>query len=226
MKKTIVLLFAATAGFFSCTQGWKSTQETVDTETSNSVTNVQNDKDIYTKYEYADSKGGILIVQNSFPRGGIKYTDPNGEEYYCAVFFTRIINETYNPLVLKINFPMDSYEFPSLPGRYFKLLLPADTMKLDKAPLSNFGITDLESFLDNNVHKSSSLERTIKPKESSGFYVVKLNFKPKSGWEGGSGSTRAEFIIKEQNLYYRIKNDGSKSNSKSSDIEINCGSIN
>lgn len=91
---------------------------------------------------------------------------------------------------------MESYEFPSLPGRYFKLLLPADTMTLDKAPLSNYGLMDLVYFLDNNRHKSSFLERSIKPKESSGFYVVKLNIKPNSGWEGGSGSTRAEFIIK------------------------------
>lgn len=72
----------------------------------------------------------------------------------------------------------------------------------------------------------SSLERTIKPKEMSGFYVVKLNLKPKSGWENGSGPTREEFIINEQNIYYRIKNDGLKSSSKSSNIEINCGSIN
>lgn len=226
MKKNIVLIFFATVWFSSCKQAWKSTSETVETEISNSVKNVQNSKDIYTEYEYIDSKGGSLIIQNSFPRGGIKYTDPDGEEFYCAVFFIRIINKTDIPLELKINFPLELYEFPSLPGRYFKLLLPADTMTLDKAPLSNYGLTDLEYFLDNNRQKSSFLERSIKPKESSGFYVVKLNFKPKSGWEGGSGSTRAEFIIKEQNLYYRIKNDGSKINSTSSDIEINCGSIN
>ena len=43
---------------------------------------------IDTKYEYTDSNGASLIIQNSFPRGGVKYTDPNGEVYYYAVFFT------------------------------------------------------------------------------------------------------------------------------------------
>lgn len=221
-----MLVFIATAWISSCKQGWKLTPQSVDTEISNSSNNVQKDKDIYTKYEYADTQGGSLIILNSFPRGGIKYTAPDGEEYYCAVFFNRIINDTGNPLELKINFPADLYAFPSLPGRYFRLLLPSDTMTLDKAPLSNYGLVYLESFLDNNRHKSFTMERTIKPKESSGFYVVKINIKPESGWEGGSGSTRAEFIIKAQNVYYRIKNDGSKNNSQSSEIEIHCGSIN
>ena len=43
---------------------------------------------IYTKYEYTDSIGQSLIIQNSFPKGGTKYTDPNGEVYNYAVFFT------------------------------------------------------------------------------------------------------------------------------------------
>jgi len=69
--------------------------------------------------------------------------------------------------------------------------------------LFNYGLMDLESFLDNNRHKSSSLNRTIDPKESSYFYVVKLNIRPKSGWQG-NGKTRAGFSVKEQNLFYRI----------------------
>src|SRR6266513_3845048 len=105
---------------------------------------------IDTKYEYTDSNGASLIIQNSFPRGGVKYTDPNGEVYVYAVFWTRIINETDNPLKLKIDFPVDSYEVPSLPGKYFKILVPRDTMTLDKEPLFNYGLTDLESFLDNS----------------------------------------------------------------------------
>jgi hypothetical protein len=41
---------------------------------------------IDTKYEYTDSNGASLIIQNSFPRGRVKYTDPNGEVYNYAVF--------------------------------------------------------------------------------------------------------------------------------------------
>ena len=34
---------------------------------------------IYTKYAYTDVVGKRLIIQNGLPRGGIKYTDPDGE---------------------------------------------------------------------------------------------------------------------------------------------------
>ena len=176
---------------------------------------------IYTKYEYTDSIGKSLILQNSFPKGGTKYTDPNGEVYNYAVFWTRIINETNNSLELKITFPVDLYEVPSLPGKYYKILVPPDTMTLDKEPLFNYGLTDLESFLDNSIHKPSSLKRTIKPKESSGFYVVMLCL-----IDGAHGTMRTELSLKGQDLFYRIKIDGSKSNTKSSDKEIHCGSIN
>lgn len=81
------------------------------------------------------------------------------------------------------------------------------------------GLTDLDSFLDNSIHKPSSLKRTINPKESSGFYVVMLFIRPKSGWQrakgDGDGTTRAGFSLKEQNLFYRINGN-----------EIHCGKVN
>lgn len=214
MKINITVIILATIGIFSCKQVRKSTPKTLDKESLISLNNVQNDNIIYTKYDYVDSKGGNLIILNSFPKGGTKYTDPEGKEYYYAVFFTRIINKTDKPIKFNINFSDDSYELPSLLGRYFKLLLPLDTMTHDKEPLSNYGLKDLESFLDNNRHKSSLLNRTINPKESSGFYVVKLNIKPKSGWQV-NGKTRAGFSLKKQNLFYTVN-----------DKEIQCGNIN
>lgn len=51
-----------------------------------------------------------------------------------------------------------------------------------------------------------------------------LNPKPKLGWQG-KGVMRAGFILKGRNLYYKVKNDSSKSNAKSSGIEVPCGSI-
>jgi hypothetical protein len=174
-------------------------------------------------YEYADSIGKRLIIQNSFPKGGIKYTDSNGEVYVYAVFWTRIINETDNPLELKMDFPVNSYEVPSLPGKYYKILVPPDTMTLDKFPLFNYGLTDLESFLDKSIHKSSSLKRTINPKESSGFYIVKLSL-----WgEGATGILRTGLSLKGQNLFYRIKLlESNKTFREIYDKEILCGSIN
>ena len=66
----------ATTGLFSCRQGSKSTSDTVNKETLNSTENVQrqkpltnhNEKYIDTKYEYTDSTGRSLIIQNSFPK--------------------------------------------------------------------------------------------------------------------------------------------------------------
>jgi hypothetical protein len=175
---------------------------------------------IDTKYEYTDAVGKSLIIQNSLPRG-ILYTDSNGKEYAKVTFWTRIINETNNPLELTINFSGDSYEFPGSVGSsfrsHYKLIIPSDTMTPDKEDLFNYGLTD--SFLENSIHKPSSLKRTINPEASSSFYVVRLLIKPESGWlsvkDDGNGTTRAGFSLKGQNLFYKL-------NGK----EIPCGSIN
>ena len=176
---------------------------------------------IDTKYEYSDSVGKRLIIQNSLPKGGLKYTDPNGDVYGYAVFWTRITNETENPLELNIDFPVE-YEVPSLPGRYFKILLPSDTMTLDKEPLPDYGITDLKSFLDNSIHKPSSLKRTIKPKESGGFYVAILFD------SGVVGPFRTGLSIKGKNLFYKVTRYAGKQGVSLlvDEKEINCGSIN
>ena len=103
-------------------------KENTKPETKDTVPSYRfNDPNFHTKYEYTDSIGKSLIIQNSFPRGEL-YTDPNGNEYAKATFWTRIINETDNPLELTIEFSGDSYEFPSSVGSsvggYYKIILP------------------------------------------------------------------------------------------------------
>lgn len=214
MKKSVKLftLFLMSVFLNSCGQNQtNSPKENSKAETKDIVTSPGfNEPYIYSKFEYADSIGKRLVIQNSFPRGGIKYTDSNGEVYVYAVFWTRIINETKNPLELKIDFPVNSYEVPSLPGKYYKILVPPDTMTLDKEPLFNHGLANLESFLDKSIHKSSSLKRTINPKESSGFYIVMLCLV-----EGAHGTMRTGLSLNGQDLFYRIN-----------DKEIHCGKIN
>jgi hypothetical protein len=208
VKKTIILIFTITS-LFSCKQIKKSTPETFEVETVNTI----------RKYEYVDSMGKRLIIENSLPRGG-EYTDHNGKEYWTPTFWTRIINETENPVELKIDFSV-AYEVPSLPGKHFKILIPPDTMTLDKEPLQDYGIKDLKTFLDNNIHKPSSLKRTIDPKGSSGFYVVILYDK------GVSGPTRTGLNLKGQNLFYKVaRYQGKQGVSLADEIEINCGSFN
>jgi hypothetical protein len=206
--KSIILVFAIT-GLFSCKQSNKSTPEVVDAETVNAV----------RKYEYTDSDGKSVIIQNKGPRG-IVYNDLSRKKDFKVLFWTIITNETDKPLELKIDFPIE-YEVPASPGKYFKILLPSDTMTIDKDPLQDYGMKDLKSFLDNSIHKPSSLKRTINPKESSGFYVVILFDK------GVYGSSRTGLSIKGQNLFYKVSRyEGKAGHPLVFGKEINCGSIN
>ena len=205
-------------------------KEKIKSETKDVSTSPESDAGKYhTKYEYTDSVGKRLIIQNSFPKAEL-YTDPNGNKYRRAIFWTRIINETDTPLELKIDFSGDSYEFPSSVGssvnKYFKIILRSDTMTRDKEDLYNYGLTDLDSFVVNSIDKPSSLKRTINPKKSSSFYVVRLSAILKSDRQsvkGDSniyrnseyGTTRAGFSLKGQDLFYTL-------NGK----EIMCGKIN
>ena len=224
MKRLANLLPLYLMFVFHTSCGQNQTNASKDNSKSESkyiATSPGSNETYHTKYLYTDANGKSLIIQNSFPKG-VKYTDSNGEVYGKATFWTRIINETDNPLGLTIDFSGDSYEFPGSVGSsvpsYYKIILPSDTMTRDKEDLFNYGLTDLD-FLDNSIGKPSSLKRTINPKESSGFYVVRLLMKPKSGWQrvkdDGNGTTRAGFSLKGQNLFYTL-------NGK----EIHCGSIN
>jgi hypothetical protein len=204
MKKAIIILIMATTGFFSCGQGGNSTENIQRQKPSTN----HNEEYVDTKYEYTDSTGRSLIIQNSFPKSGTHYTDPTGKKYIYAVFFTRIINETRNPCELTIDFPVESSELPFAPGVYYRLFFPRDTMTIDKGPLYDYGL-GIKSFLDTGLSEPSSLKRTIKPNESSTFYVITLSNK------GVNGTLRTGFSLKEQDLFYRINK-----------TEIHCGKIN
>lgn len=177
---------------------------------------------IHTTYEYSDANGKRVIIQNSLPKGD-RYTDANGNEYAKATFWTRIINETDDPLELTIDFSGESYKFPGSVGasgvRYYKLILHPDTLTRDKVDLYNYGLADIKPFLDNRIDKPSSLKRTINPKESNGFYVVRLGIVLKSDVQrvkkDGSGVTRAGFSVKGQDVFWTL-------NGKA----IRCGKIN
>jgi hypothetical protein len=165
----------------------------------------------------------LVIIINSLPKG-ITYTAPNGKKYFKVTFWSKIINETDHPLEMNINFPVELYEAPGLPGNHYKLLVPPDTMTVDKEPLYNYGMTGLTSFLDNNIDKPSSIKRTINPKETTGFYVVLLSLttelKPGSTMRTGLG-------VKGQNLVYKISRYASKQGHPLiREKEIDCRSIN
>jgi hypothetical protein len=213
MRKILLILIIAATGFFSCKHGGNSTQEKANINTldwtkskqSQKPTAKQNVNNFYTKYEYNESNGTRLIIQNSFPKSGGEYIDPNGKKYVYAVFWTQITNLSIEPIELTINFPSDSFEIPTSSGNFMKLLLPANAMTIDKAPMYDYGLP-IKSFLDNNRDKSSSMRRIINSKGNSAFYVVTLSNR------GVGGTLRTGLSLRGINLFYRIN-----------EKEISCG---
>ena len=216
MKKYTILLILLIVGLCSCNQSTQSTSDSNTSKTLDVTKNSQskkqltgfNEKYINTKYEYIESNGERIKIQNSLPKSRLNYTDPDGKKYVYAVFWTRIINETLHPQEFTIDFPKDSFEISSSSGNFMKLLLPSETMTIEKEPLGDYGL-NVKSFLDNNLHKPASLKRTINPKDSTTFYVVTLSNR------GVNGTIRSGLSLKGQNLFYRIN-----------DKEVSCGNMN
>lgn len=167
------------------------------------------EKYLDTRYEYADPQGKALIIENSLPKGGQTYTDLLGNEYVYAVFWTQITNETDNPLDWAIDFPAEFVRLQSSSVNYIKVVLPAEEMTIDKAPLFNYGLTDIGLALNNTIHAKSSLQSTIKPMEKSLFYVLVLSKK------GVKGTIRTGLSLNQDKLVYRVN-----------DKEWQCGQIN
>jgi len=147
--------------------------------------------------KYTDSLGKVVIVHNSFPKGGGGYTDSAGKNYSYVVFWTRVINESASPVELAIKFPADPFTiFPS-PDSHIKIFIPPDTMTLDKVPLYDYGLTNLQSFLDAGFNKPSMLQRTINPKEECLFYIPVLFYQAR-------GTARAALVLKGEDVFFRI----------------------
>ncbi len=209
--KSILFIFVLTVSLFSCMQSSKTTLKTRNRETVDSARN----------YEYTDSEGKRLIIKNSFPKSGINYTDPNDKKYIYVVFWTQISNETINPVEVKIDFPLDSFEFPTLSGNYMKILLPSDTMTMEKVLLPDYGLS-IKFYLDSNRYKPPSLKRTINPNDLTAFYIVALSNR------GANGVLRTGISLKGQDLFYKISvyNNSNLGVSLMEEKEIKCGSIN
>jgi hypothetical protein len=208
MRKSLTILFLVFPVFYSCDQkrnsmSEKSTPSKVDLKGSENTNNqdsvtISLDKFIDTKYEFVDYTGKPLIIENSLPKGGQKYTDIRGKEYVYAIFWTQITNKMDSPFEVNVTFPADSFALPSSPGNYFKLFLPSEKMIPSKAPLFNFGLEDLNSVLNGKLQNPSTLVSTVNTNETFRFYVVSL-FK-----EGVNGKVRAGMSLKNEKIYYSV----------------------
>ena len=83
----------------------------------------------------------------------------------------------------------------------FKLLVPPDTMTLDKVTEFSYGFEGVKDFIARNFYEASELQRTIPPNEESMFYVVLLSHLVSSNDEGIG---RTGLFLEGQDLYYRL----------------------
>jgi hypothetical protein len=129
------------------------------------------------------------------PKGGgqVYY---NGKKYGYVVFWTRVINQSATPIELQVKFPEVTY-FKS-PDSYIHILLPRETMNQEKVQLFDYGLTNLQSLVNDETNQLSMMQKKINPKEDYYFYeavLIHINL---------SGSARAKFEVKDKDLFYKI----------------------
>lgn len=226
MKKILILFTIATVSLFSCKKDSKSAKENTqrnykplnwnETSTKEKLPCIFDKQFIHTHFEYEDSSGTTLSIENSLPRGGHKYTDPEGKSFVYTIYWTRISNQSADPLEVQINFPADSVPLTAANDINFKLVLPPNKVETtqkalinhnmpgsqpnisDRDPVYNYGLLDLESVLDQRLHKPSSFHRILQSNDTVSFYVVNLFNK------GVKGVVRTGLSLEEEALFYTV----------------------
>lgn len=212
MRCTLALFICIVLGLCSCGGSSKTGPKkvpldieglaTIEKDESQSGLKGITDKNVYTEYTVSGPAGEDIVIQNSFPKGGGNidgergYTDSKGRNHAYAVFWTRVVNKTSRSLKISIDFPVDSLAIFSSPESYMKLFLPSDKMSLEKLSLYNYGIVGLKHFLDNNFNSPATLQRMMPPNNEFVFYTVMLSYQAR-------GTPRAEFVMKEDELFYK-----------------------
>lgn len=215
MSRRILFLLIPLIILFSCQKDKKSSDADAE-ESGSSPISLDNQASlkqsvseyIDTRFEYSDSTGNKLIIENSLPKGGQRYTDPTNQEYVYPVFWTRIINHTENPIEFNLDFPSDSLQYPGQVGNYFKLVLHDDQIRTFNEKMPNYGLADLKAILDNKLKSENEKTGTIKPNETGSFYIITLFH------EGVDGVLRTGLRLDGNRFRYRIN-----------DQEIYCGKI-
>jgi hypothetical protein len=222
-EKPLLLLIIASTVLFSCNQTTKEKLEK-DLYPVQSAANIIGQKPpsifdyqyLHTQYEYEDSSGTTLSLENSLPRGGHRYTDAAGKSFVYTIYWTRLSSRSASPLEVKINFPADSVLLTASSDIYFKLVLPPNKVGTaqkalinydisdsnsdlsERDPVYNYGLLDLESVLNKRLHKSSSFHRIIPSKDTVSFYVINLFNK------GVNGVVRTGLSLEEKELFYTV----------------------
>jgi hypothetical protein len=149
-----------------------------------------------SELKYTDSKGNLVKFINSFPRGGgVVYK--NGKKYSYVVFWTRVYNHSATLLEYTVKFPEVTY-FNS-PHSYIQIVLPKETMSLDRVQSFDYGLINLQSLLNDESNQLSILQKKINPNEDYIFYTA-VFIHGVERW----GPARAKFELQDQDLFYKI----------------------
>ena len=148
-----------------------------------------------SEVKLTDSRGNTVMVTNSLPKGGgVVYQ--NEKKYGYVNFWTRMSNQSATPIELKVKFP--EVTFFKSPDSYIKIVLPKESMNIEKEQLFDYGLTNLQSILNDESNQLGILQKKIGPKEDYLFYVtVFIHIE-------GSGSARAKFELNDKELFYKI----------------------
>ena len=148
-----------------------------------------------SEVKHTDPNGNSVMMTNSLPKGGgVVYQ--NGKKYGYVVFWTRMSNQSATPIELKVKFP--EVTFFKSPDSYIKIVLPKESMNIEKEQLFDYGLTNLQSILNDESNQLGILQKKIGPKEDYLFYVtVFIHIE-------GSGSARAKFELNDKELFYKI----------------------
>jgi hypothetical protein len=155
---------------------------------------VQNRNWEYSKVVYNSSVKNKIIITNSLPKGG-GIVSHRGKEYNYFIFWTNVRNESPSTLDLKIKFPtIISFEFNESQA---KVVFTKSNMTIDKEQEFDYGLTDIPSLLNNESNQLKDLNNRISPFKNYLFYSAIFIHKTK--WP-----VRAEYIIKDKKLFYKI----------------------
>lgn len=151
---------------------------------------------------YSETTTDGVIIQNSYPKGGL-YKGPIKEfyNYSYLVFYTRIENQTGKPFDININFSSEPIPIPGSLNTYVKLFLPEDKMTPEKHMAFSYGLTELKSLYD-----PTSYKKRLENNEASMFYVVGIFYQTHiESINEDKGGNRAEFILKDGKLLFNMK---------------------
>ena len=150
---------------------------------------------------YSESNNNGIILQNSFPKGGLyEGFKKRCFNYSCLVFFNRVVNQTEKPFELTVDFPADEIGIPDSPNTFVKLFLSSDKMTLEKQNLFNYGLTDFDSLNDSTI-----IQKTLEPNEEHLFYVVAVFYQTRNDVQNENrGGNRTELVLEGENLFYKM----------------------